>query len=174
MPGVPIMASQGSSLGDPKRVLSLMTKPLSVDLLERHLVSIKHLCQENSTGCTLQSLPELTQILEIVLRLTRAQSDSQLTGATCDLLRYLTYCLCYTPCIAWLQGVTTLTGALYWLMIRVLSCPFKRVQASDDIHFVKHIAKLLSVVGQCLQAGVPLAVQCRAAVVRQPLAFACI
>lgn len=56
-------------------------------------------------------------------------------------------------------------------MVRVLSCPFKRVQASDDIHFVKHIAKLLSVVGQCLQAGIPVAVQCRAAVVRTSLAF---
>lgn len=164
MPGVP-MASQGSSLGDPKRVLSLMTKPLSVDLLARHLVSIKHLCHENSTGCTLQSLPELTQILEIVLRSTRAQPDSQLTGATCDLLRYLAYCLWYTsgscPCWSFLVA----DGC------RALSRPFKRVQVSDDIRFVKHIAKLLSVVGQCLQAGVPVAVQCRAAVVRTFLAF---
>ena len=87
MPGVPMMASQGSSLGDPKRVLSLMTKPLSIDLRERHLVSIKHLCKEASNGCTLQSLPELTQILDIVLRSTKARPDGQLIDAACDLLR---------------------------------------------------------------------------------------
>lgn len=91
MPGLPapivVMAGMGPSLGDPKRVLSLMTKPLSSDLLERHLVSIRHLCRENARGCTLQSLPELTQILAVVLGSSKAHPNSQLVSATCSLLR---------------------------------------------------------------------------------------
>ena len=91
MPGLPApsvaMAGMGPSLGDPKRVLSLMTKPLSSDLLERHLVSIRHLCNENARGCPLQSLPELTQILAVVLESSKAHSDGQLVNATCSLLK---------------------------------------------------------------------------------------
>jgi len=90
MPGLrslPPTVSPVKSGGSAEQTLSLLTRPLSKDLPARHIASIRHLCTEYSKGCTLESLPTVRKILEIVLQNVRISNAGPFMEVACELLR---------------------------------------------------------------------------------------
>ena len=90
MPGLlratPALPQKGGRHG-PEQALALLTQPLTKDLPERHVSSLKHLCAELEHGCTLTSLPTVSTILSIVIDNVRAEPGGSFVEVACELLR---------------------------------------------------------------------------------------
>ena len=74
-----------------EQTLSLLTAPLSKDLPARHIASIRHLCVKFQQGFTLESLPTVRKILEVVLHDIRTSQSSPFVLIACDLLRSVSF-----------------------------------------------------------------------------------
>lgn len=70
-----------------EQALALLTQPLTKDLPERHISSLKHLCSELEHGCTLISLPTVSKVLSIVIDNVRAEPAGSFVEVACELLR---------------------------------------------------------------------------------------
>lgn len=92
MPGLlrkPAAPLPVKKLDSAEQALLLLTRPLSKDLPDRHIVSIKHVCAQCSQGCTLKSLPTVRKIYEIVLLNVRRPQSSPFVEVACELLRFV-------------------------------------------------------------------------------------
>ena len=70
-----------------EKALALLTQPLSKDLPERHIASLKHLCAELEHGCTSDNLPIVSKVLGIVIGNVKAEPDGSFEEVACELLR---------------------------------------------------------------------------------------
>ena len=70
-----------------EQALALLTQPLTKDLPQRHISSLKHLCAELEHGCSLISLPTVSNVLGIVIDNVRAEPVGSFVEVACELLR---------------------------------------------------------------------------------------
>ena len=84
-PAAPLLIKK---LDSAEQALLLLNRPLSKDLPDRHIASIKHVCAQYSQGCTLKSLPKVRKIYEIVLLNVRRPQSSPFVEVACELLRF--------------------------------------------------------------------------------------
>lgn len=70
-----------------EQALALLTQPLTKDLPERHIASLKHLCAELKHGCTLDSLPTVSKVLGVVIDNVRAEPAGPFVEVAYELLR---------------------------------------------------------------------------------------
>ena len=90
MPGLsratPVLPQKDRGHGA-EQALALLTQPLTKDLPERHISSLKHLCAELEHGCTLVSLSTVSSVLSIVIDNVRAEPAGSFVEVACELLR---------------------------------------------------------------------------------------